>query len=122
MTHRLGIIGAGNMGGAIVRGCIRAGAYAASEVIVADVDASKLDDLRGLGIEVTHDASLAARSANIILAVKPQVFGDVARLIAPLPQSTVVISIMAGLNSRWIRTALGATARVIRVMPNMTIW
>ena len=119
MTHRLGIIGAGNMGGAIVHGCIRSNVFPAREMMVADVDASKLDGLRELGVEVTQNASLAARAPNVILADKPQAFGDVGKMIAPLRESKLVISIMAGLGSRAIRAALGQSARVIRVMPNM---
>jgi pyrroline-5-carboxylate reductase len=119
MTHRLGIIGAGNMGGAIVRGGIGAGVLSASDVVIADVDAAKLDEFRALGIETTQDARLAARAEQIILAVKPQVFADVARAVAALQQPKVVTSIMAGLSSRAIRSALGERARVIRVMPNM---
>ncbi len=55
---------------------------------------------------------------EIMLAVKPQIFPEVARAIGPLRSPRVVISIMAGLGSRAIRAALGDEARVVRVMPN----
>jgi pyrroline-5-carboxylate reductase len=118
MASRLGLIGGGNMGGAIVRGGIEAGVFAAREVIVADVDVARLDDFKSLGCETSLDARMAANAMQVVLAVKPQVFGQVAEAIAPLAQPKVVISIMAGLRSQAIRTALGEAARIVRVMPN----
>lgn len=106
------------MGGAIVRGGIKAGVLEAKHVVVADVDAARLDEFRGIGCETTHDARLAANAAQIILAVKPQAFGEVARSISPLREPKVVISIMAGLRSAAIRAAVGDQARIVRVMPN----
>jgi pyrroline-5-carboxylate reductase len=118
MNPRLGIIGGGNMGGAIVRGGVKAGVFAAREVIVADVDAARLNEFRALGCETSSDARAAAVAQQVVLAVKPQVFGQVAKAIGPLRESKVVISIMAGLRSKAIRTALGDSVRVVRVMPN----
>jgi pyrroline-5-carboxylate reductase len=54
-----------------------------------------------------------------LLAVKPQAFGDLARVIAPATRAKVVISIMAGLSSSALQHALGGQVRMIRVMPNM---
>src|SRR5438477_10927590 len=119
MAHRLGIIGGGNMGQAIARGAIVAGVAPAPQMIIAEIDAAKRKELATLGCAITADPHEAAAAQQIILAVKPQVFPDVARAIAPLRDSKVVITIMAGLHSSKIRAAIGSNARMIRVMPNV---
>jgi pyrroline-5-carboxylate reductase len=119
MAYRLGIIGGGNMGSAIVRGGIANGVLAAKEVIIAEVDADRRGALTDTQCIITDDPKHAAAAEAILLAVKPQIFPSVAEIIAPLPARTIVISIMAGLSSRVIRAGLGDQVRVIRAMPNM---
>ena len=114
----LGIIGGGNMGAAIVRGCVRARVLRPDEIIVAEIDAAKRNELASLGCQTTDDPKLAAVASQVLLAVKPQVFASVAANIRDSLKAEIVISIMAGLHSRSIRTALGGQVRVIRAMPN----
>ncbi len=118
MTHTLGIIGCGNMGAAILRGALHAGVLAASDVVVAEPDADKRSKLADTGCAIVESAKDIVNVQQIMLAVKPQAFATVAEAIAPLPQPTVVISIMAGLSSATIRKALGENARIVRAMPN----
>ena len=118
MAIKLGIIGAGNMGMAIVRGAIEAGVLSPQTLVVADLDESRRKAAAGLGCRVTADSGELREAAQILLAVKPQGFPAVVAAIGPLDHSTVVISIMAGLGSQAIRQALGPSARVVRVMPN----
>lgn len=118
MPSALGVIGGGNMGSAIVRGALRAGVLQTDQIIIAEVDARQRDELKPLGCAVTDNPNAAARADQILLAVKPQVFPDVARAIGSLPASAIVISIMAGRNTAFIRTCLGGSARIVRAMPN----
>lgn len=118
MAHRLGIIGGGNMGVAIARGAMTAHVIRAGELIVAEPDAERRRTVEALGCATTADAAEAARAEQILLAVKPQVFDEVARSIGALAEPKVVISIMAGIETSTIRGRLGPAARVIRVMPN----
>ena len=67
---------------------------------------------------MTDDVTEAARSEQVILAVKPQSFADVAAAIAPVTEPTVFVSIMAGLDTATLRAQLGDNARLVRVMPN----
>ena len=119
MSFRLGIIGGGNMGQAIVRGGIAAGIFPPAQVIVAEIDQDKRAGMSELGCSTSNDPHDAAAAEQIILAVKPQVFPEVARAIAPLRESKVVMTIMAGLHTSKIRAAIGSNARMIRVMPNV---
>jgi pyrroline-5-carboxylate reductase len=119
MPCRLGIIGGGNMGGAIVRGAIGAGVLAPQEILVVEVDERKRGMFADLNCRTVPDAAAALECEQIILAIKPQTFPEVAAVIAPLPSSMVVITIMAGRGSTSVCAALGGNARVVRAMPNL---
>lgn len=115
----LGVVGAGNMGAAIVRGAVANGVVRASELLIVEPDPVRREAMASLGCQVTDRADAVGVAASIMLAVKPQLFGAVARAIGPLHRPAVIISIMAGLESEAIRLALGEEARVVRAMPNM---
>ncbi len=123
MKFKLGIIGGGNMGHAIVRGAVEHEVIPADRILVCDVDAAKRAALGSLDCVTTDDPRVVpahlAEDGQLLLAVKPQIFPEVAQCIAPLEASRVVISIMAGLSSAHIRATLGENARMVRVMPNM---
>src|SRR5262245_56918653 len=108
MTYTFGIMGGGNMGVAIVRGCVGSGRFAAAEFIVAEIDDRKRRLFAELGCETSADPLHAAAAGQIILAVKPQTFPSVSERIgaAVSAQRKVVISIMAGLRSTGIHRAL----------------
>lgn len=118
MSVQLGVIGAGNMGLAIVRGAIDAGVLGPEQLLVCEIDPARREQAAALGCSTSADPTPAAEADQILLAVKPQGFPVVAEALAPLARPTVVISIMAGLGSGHIRAALGERARVVRVMPN----
>jgi len=72
------------------------------------------------GMYVYQDnLSLAENSENIVLAVKPQQIPQVLDQIKPaLGQDQLIISIAAGISTRFIETSIGKSIPVIRVMPN----
>ena len=119
MSYRLAIIGGGNMGSAIVRGCLGARVFGPRDIIVVEIDGSKRRAMEQLGCATTVDPVQASGADQIVLAVKPQVFAELARAIGALPESKIVISIMAGLQSGSIRSGLGGKARIVRAMPNV---
>jgi pyrroline-5-carboxylate reductase len=118
VKYRLGLIGGGNMGSAIARGAVLHRVVDPSRLVVADIAPRKRDALVELGCHVTDDVTEAARSEQVILAVKPQSFAAVAAAIAPVTEPTVFVSIMAGLDTATLRAQLGDNARLVRVMPN----
>ncbi|MCA9285105.1 MAG: pyrroline-5-carboxylate reductase [Phycisphaerales bacterium] len=111
-------IGAGNMGQAILRGAFAAGVLSPAETLVVDPDPARRASLAALGCPIDADPAAAHGCGTIMLAVKPQVFPEVAARLGTLEAPTIVISIMAGVRSERIRAALGDQARVVRVMPN----
>lgn len=118
MAERLAVIGGGNMGGAIVRGAIRASIVSPREMLIIEPEEAKRRSFASLGCRTSADARNAMSAEQIMLAVKPQLFRDVAEALGRLERSIVVISIMAGKSSASIRSGLGDAARVVRVMPN----
>jgi pyrroline-5-carboxylate reductase len=56
----------------------------------------------------------------VILAVKPQPFGELAKTLRPYVRHQLFISIMAGVKLRALSKALG-TRRVVRTMPNLAL-
>lgn len=118
MTTSLAVIGAGNMGRAIIDGMLDAHVLPAEELLVVDINAVPRRELAERGCVTTDRPIDALTRDQIMLAVKPQGFDELAGQIGQLAKPTVVISIMAGLHSGRIRSALGDNARVVRVMPN----
>lgn len=120
-TPQLAVIGGGNMAQAILLGAFDAGALDPAGVVVAEPDGSKrrvFTDRGALGVADAGEAlPLLGPATQILLAVKPQVFPEVAAALGGVGDR-VVISIMAGVTSAAIREQLGGAARVVRTMPN----
>jgi len=118
---KVGFLGAGNMGEAMIKGLLQAGLVEAKAVSATDVRADRLEQLaREYGIRtVASNAALVAGSDVVILAVKPQIMGTVLKEIGgAVDQRKLLISIAAGVHTRTLRGHLGKPARLIRVMPN----
>lgn len=115
-----GIIGAGNMGGAILRGMLRNKVLPPERVMIFDANAALKSQLQAeLGIAAAADtAELLAACDMLLLAVKPDVCGSVIENNYAAFDSKAVISIAAGWSGEKLRRALPETARVLRIMPN----
>ncbi|MBQ9691325.1 MAG: pyrroline-5-carboxylate reductase, partial [Eggerthellaceae bacterium] len=78
-----------------------------------------LQNLRAcFGIETTLDNESVASSKVVLIAVKPQVLDEIADVLAPMVQHSLVISIAAGKTIDWLTTRL-ETKRIVRFMPNL---
>jgi pyrroline-5-carboxylate reductase len=123
MSYELGIIGAGQMAEAIVRGLLRSGLYRPEQLIAADVaDARRALFTNELGIKTVTENADAARDVRVLLlSVKPYQMADVlAGIGAVLKPDTLVVSIAAGVRASSIEKHLGGAGRwrVVRSMPN----
>lgn len=120
MKYKLGFIGAGNMAEAVAKAAINQGLVTPDKIIASDTNESRRALFAGMGITVTEDNDLIiAESKQIMLAVKPQVFPQVASQLSKVDaQRQIVITIMAGIPTTKIESLAGKPLRVIRVMPN----
>ena len=117
-SDKLGIIGYGNMGSAIIRGLIDSGIYKAEDMYVYDVDSEKCEAACGDGCSVVNSLIEAGSAAETILvAVKPGFVCDVVRELGQASSVSLIISIAAGINLASLESAAPDNP-VIRVMPN----
>jgi pyrroline-5-carboxylate reductase len=122
---RIGFIGAGNMAEAIIRGLLESKTVAPGHIMTSDVMPERLEFMAATyGIGTTADnAALVAEADILVLAIKPQVAGQVLALIARHTDDTkLVISIVAGLTTATMAAALGDGPRIVRTVPNTPVF
>jgi pyrroline-5-carboxylate reductase len=121
-VRSIGVIGAGNMGAALIRGLVTSGKAEPQAIRVFDADADKARSLQqDLGITAVAEAAdtIDTDGGILVLAVKPQILGQVLDGIAErVHDGLVLVSIAAGIPTDFILSHLRAPARVIRAMPN----
>lgn len=112
-TGTIWLVGAGNMGGAMLRGWIAEGMDPA-RITVIDPFAKNVP--QGVAVE----ASLPAGGVPdvLVLAVKPQQLGEVRDVFAARGGLRLLVSVLAGVETATLGPAFGAV-QVVRVMPNL---
>jgi pyrroline-5-carboxylate reductase len=117
---KLGFIGVGNMGGAIIKGYIASGEGEGGSVAAYDKDGEKLAAAaERLGIRAAGSVGeLVSASDVVALAVKPGNFEELLPQVAEAMDGQVIVSMAAGISRRFIEGYLGESAKVIRIMPN----
>ncbi len=109
------------MAEAIIKQLLQGGWASPEEVVIADVDTDRLNEMvEKYGVKVGASNQAAAENAPVVLlAVKPQklqdVLGEIADVLTP---QQVVISIAMGKSTEFIETLLPPDVPVVRVMPN----
>jgi pyrroline-5-carboxylate reductase len=119
-STKIGFIGAGNMANSLIRGLIAKGA-APENIWASDLDTSKLEVLqKGCGITPASSKQLADNVDLVVLAVKPQVMPDVCKALAVdlANRPVLLISIAAGITTAHLQKWFGASAAIVRCMPN----
>lgn len=123
----LAFLGAGSMGGAILRGVVASGIRIDGGITATNRTAEKaeafadLDGVTSVALAERPEGNVeAAAGARIVLVgVKPAMVPDLLREIAPhLAADAIVVSVAAGVTLQTFADVLGPEARVIRSMPN----
>jgi len=125
LTERItvGVVGAGNMGSALIRGWLR-DQSSGVELLAWDKVESCLRALPGSErISVARSLEdLAAKADVVVLVVKPKDAADVLGAIAGrLEAGQTLISAMAGVPLDSIRSLLGPGPGLFRIMPNLGV-
>jgi pyrroline-5-carboxylate reductase len=116
------VVGAGNMGLALVRGLLEVDPGMASRITISGRDLAKVRvNARELGVHLAESNLEAVMGASmVVLAVKPQILPNVLReLKGALLPGTTVLSIAAGVPTTVVEAALGSEVAVVRAMPNV---
>ncbi|KTS01494.1 pyrroline-5-carboxylate reductase [Microbacterium testaceum] len=122
----IAILGAGSMGGAVLRGLVAAGltgggVTATNRSIAKAAELAELEGVTSVALEAAPGGNTAAvASADIVLiGVKPAMVPDLLDEIAPhLRAGAVVVSLAAGVTLDTFAKHLGAEVATLRSMPN----
>ncbi|MCL5046035.1 MAG: pyrroline-5-carboxylate reductase [Actinobacteria bacterium] len=117
----IGIIGAGSMSEALIRGLCNSGVSPSRVIVTNRSNRDRLEDLsRRFGVGNTTDkAELVGAADVIVIAVKPKDVPDLLREMSSLPRpGQVIISVAAGVQTAFIEERISRGTEVIRAMPN----
>jgi pyrroline-5-carboxylate reductase len=118
---KIGVIGAGAMGSALLCGFLQAGLVEPGDITVSDVKKNNTEILKEqYHVNAADNLETAQSSEVVILAVKPDqikaVMTDIAPLITP---DHLIISVAAGVKISFLEKHLPSGTAVVRVMPNV---
>lgn len=120
--YKLGFIGVGNMGGALLDACAKR--VSGSRIVAADHDRAKVDRFREkYGCIGASPAAAAEAAEFLFIGVKPQMaedaFGEMRSALRGREKLPVLVSMMAGITMERVRELAGMPCPVIRIMPNV---
>ena len=119
---KIGFVGCGNMGSAILGGILEAGIVDKADVLVScRSEESKNRIAEEFGVTITDNREVAEKSDVIFLAVKPNIFDVVIPEIKdaiPVNKTPLIISIAAGMTIDRIGEMFDRDIKLIRSMPN----
>lgn len=122
MNYTFGLIGSGNMGGAIARAASRS----VQDGILSDHDQEKAKALATQLDFTAGDSQEAAKESRyLFLGVKPHLMATVLEGIAPTlaqrAEPPILVSMAAGLTIPQLQAMAGKAYPVIRIMPNTPV-
>ncbi len=123
MDLRLGIIGTGNMGGALIHGLIRFNAIAASRLFAVGHHPEKLEALRAeTGITVCESISeLIEKCDAVLFAVKPKHIEAILAEHKSALKDKALLSVVNGYSFDKFEGLLGEGYRHLYIMPNTPV-
>lgn len=121
MNKKIGFIGSGNMGSAMIKGILNSELISSGNIYVSDINENKLLEIKNdLGVNVTTDALELINSIDIVvLSVKPNIYKIVLEQIKnSITNDLLVVTIAAGINIQFVEDIIGNDKKIIRTMPN----
>ncbi len=116
----VGFIGAGNMGGAIMKGIMASSIGGGVKLYAYDSYEPAMEKIVSAGVMgVKSEAEVVRSCKYVFLAVKPQQLDEILEAIKnDVTEDTVLVSICAGITDEYIQSKTVGGAKVIMVMPN----
>ena len=115
---KIGVIGCGRMGTALVAGAVRSGMIKGEDILGFDpVPAASKAFAEATGGSTVDDPSGLAECGTLLLCTKPYQAASALGALAP-SSPPLLISVAAGLSIEWLEEHAPADTRVIRCMPN----
>ena len=119
---KIGFIGVGNMGSAIMRAVLTV--TESRSIYIADANTNRVNALSASDGTVASDNNAIALECDyVFLGVKPQMMRDMLTAISPSLEArqsrVVLISMAAGLEIKTLAEIVGKDFPIIRIMPNL---
>lgn len=119
VSKKIGIIGCGNMGGAILYGALESGVLSPDHVFVYDINPDMMEKAGSWGVHLAADDADVCRSSDLILlAVKPQNAAEALSQCRSELNGKAMMSIVAGVTTARLQSMIDGTPRILRIMPN----
>jgi len=120
LSGRIGVLGGGNMGSALIKGLLASKTAGADQLVVVEKDAHKSQQLSiSLGLEVVDSPGQVGQVDLLIIAVKPlDLVTAVKAAAGGLNKGGLAITLAAGVKISTVAECLAADAPIIRAMPN----
>lgn len=121
MGKKIGFIGCGNMGGAMMQGILDSGKCTPQEIMISGrTEGSLAAKKESFGVQVTTDNKEVAVFADILfLTVKPQFYEAVITQIRDaVSEAQIIVTVAPGKTLAWLKEAFGKEVKIIRTMPN----
>ncbi len=118
---KIGFIGCGNMGMAMLNGILASGMTGREELIASAKSEATRDKIKKeLKINLAASNLEVVQLADIVfLAVKPQYYDVViAEIKAAARQEQIFVSIAPGKSMQWLKEQFAAPVKLVRAMPN----
>lgn len=119
---KIGFIGTGNMGSAMIGGLLETGTVSAENLAVSDLNQESLKKLseKWPAIKTSQNNKETVDFADIIvIAVKPHIYKPVIEEIAPIVNDdTIIVTIAAGVTIEQAESMFGRKIKIVRTMPN----
>lgn len=119
ITQKIGIIGCGNMGGAILYGALESKVLSKENVYVYDINPAMMEKAESWGVNLAaDDEDVCMRSDIILLAVKPQNAAEALEQCKKALDGKAMMSIVAGVTVERLHKMIDGTPRILRLLPN----
>lgn len=123
MFGKIGFIGSGNIGSAMIGSIIKCKFIPSSSIYVYDINEEKLDQLnKDFGINLCKsNVDLVNETDVIVIAVKPQIVVSVIEEIKKHFSDKMLITIAAGIPISVFENIIGNSRRIFRALPNLPL-
>ena len=119
IKKKVGIIGCGNMGGAILYGALESGILSEDDVYVYDINPAMMEKASSWGVHLSRNDEDVCQNADLILlAVKPQNASEALAQCKKALEGKALMSIVAGVTVSRLQAMIDGTPRILRIMPN----
>jgi pyrroline-5-carboxylate reductase len=120
MGNKIGFIGCGKMGQAIMNGLLKKGKIDKNLIQVSAKTGTTLEKVKEVfGVQTTNNKEIGKWADIIVLAVKPDLHEEVINEIkTEISSSTIIVTIAAGITLQFLEQSFGRPVKVVRAMPN----